>query len=170
MLGTWVHIKKVCKHLLFLSVIALGSCEHGLAPSGDETGLLVPGFGGTITVVSSWPPIDSLNILAVVAFRNFPPKNILEEFNNGTLLFYDGIKANENVQSFEIHKEGLSGIFEYIVVAQQYGANPFTDWRVVGVYHSGDVTKPTPVNLGPGVFRTGVNIDVDFYNLPPQPF
>jgi hypothetical protein len=41
----------------------------------------------------------------------------------------------------------------------------------VGVYTvTGDFTKPSPIDLGEGRFLRGIDVDVDFINLPPQPF
>lgn len=149
---------------------ALSACDGGLSPElSSPAGL--PGLAGTIRVTGPWPPQDSLFDLRVVAFRAYPPKNILEEFLQGTLEFSDALQLNVAEQAYELRKEGLRGAFAYVVVAQQYGPNAFQHWRVVGVYNtSGDPAVPSPVLLGAGAFVEGVDIAVDFTRLPPQPF
>ena len=160
-----------CLPLVLLACLAL-SCDHGLSPemaraSASET----PGFEGTITVTSRWPAADSLMDLRVVAIRVFPPTNILQEYLNGTLLFSDKLVLNQDTQTYTLRMPGLSGVFQYVAVAQQYAANPFADWRVVGVYTTtGNPAAHAPVDLGAGLFRRGIDITVDFINLPPQPF
>ena len=158
----------LCAGLLLVALFA--GCDHGLSPElSSPAGL--PGFAGTIRFTGPWPPPDSLFDLRVVAFRSYPPKNILEEFLNGTLEFSDALRLNVTEQSYALRKDGLRGTFAYVVVAQQYGPNAFQHWRVVGVYTTtGDVAVPSPVVLGLGAFVEGVDIAVDFTRLPPQPF
>jgi hypothetical protein len=63
------------------------------------------------------------------------------------------------------------GTFAYVAVAWQFGPNIQSDWRAVGVYTAtGDVTRPTPITIYNGRFTDGIDITVDFKNLPPQPF
>lgn len=129
------------------------------------------GFGGTITVTSTWPPADSLMDLRVVAFRHYPPTGILEDFLAGRVEFSDALQMNVRAQDYAIRKDTLRGTFAYVVVAQQYGPNPFEHWRVVGVHTvPGTAWTPAPVLLEAGTVRQGVNVTVNFYHLPPQPF
>ena len=151
-----------------LIVAQIESCdEHGLAPV-PSTGT---GFSGRIVVKSGWPAADSLNRLLVVAFRHYPPSDIFTEFNNNRLLLSEPLLLNQEMQSYSVLNDTLTGVFEYVVVAQQYWTNPFTDWRVVGVFaKSGDARRPSTVHIDPGRKIEGIDIEIDFYNRPPQPF
>ncbi|MBR9976945.1 MAG: hypothetical protein KFH87_02550 [Bacteroidetes bacterium] len=155
----------VCAALL---PVATGCEDHGLAPAGNLT---LPGFSGNITVRGEWPPPDSVRDLRLAAFRNYPPKDILSEVIEGTAFFSDELPYGQDTISYTFQSEALSGIYEYIVIAQNYGTDPFTDWRAVGVYSkTGDAHAPSPLDLGTGTFIHDIDIMIDFVNLPPQPF
>ena len=150
-------------------VMFIAGCDQGLAPS--EGPGLTPGMGGIITFRNSWPPSDSVLDLRVAAFRIYPPENILAEILQGRAVFSDELAYDSNEQSYVIENEALNGVFEYVVVAQRYGPKLESDWRVVGVYTlTGDHSIPSIVDLQEGKFVSGVNISVDFNDLPPQPF
>jgi hypothetical protein len=157
--------------LLCACAVVLASCEHGLSPVPESAGKPQPGIAGHVTVVSTWPPKDSLFDLRVVIFRTYPPAGILQEFLAGKLRFSDPLPLNTGGFDYSLRADDLEGVFAYVVVAQQYGSNPFENWRVVGVYApTGDLTKPGAVDLGTGKFVSGIDITVDFLHLPPQPF
>jgi hypothetical protein len=160
------------KQLLFISfamLFILSACDEGLAP--DPVDAQTPGLGGTLTVTSAWPPADSVRDLRIVAFRNYPPVDILTEVLGGTAQFSEQLVFGASPQSWRIVLDGMKGRFEYVVAAQQFGGNLFQDWRVVGVYTAtGDVNQPTAVDLGDGRYIGDLEIKVDFTNLPPQPF
>lgn len=153
---------------LLLVWVAAG-CDHGLDPERDVA--VQPGMAGRITVRSTFPPQDSLRDLRVVLFRTYPPSGILEEFLAGRLRFSDPLPLDQTVFDWQIRGDDLAGVYPYVVVAWQYGADPFTNWRVAGVYApSGNLQVPDAVDLGNGRFVQGIDIAVDFVNLPPQPF
>ena len=59
---------------------------------------------------------------------------------------------------------------KYIVVALQTNTNIFNQ-HVVGVYTiSGDKNNPSWIKVEKGESFNNINIEVDFENLPPQPF
>ena len=154
--------------LFLLFAIFVVACDHGLSPEATDVD---PGFGGTLTVTGDWPPADSVRDFRVVAFRNYPPEDILSEVINGSAVFSDELPYGEDRIEYAIQDESLEGSFAYIVVAQNFGEDPFQDWRAVGVYTlTGDVNAPSAVDLGSGTFFTPVDITVNFYDLPPQPF
>ena len=141
-------------------------CGDGLSP---ELGLV--GMEGTITVVSTFPPLDSLVTLRIVAARKYPPQDIVTEYSAGRLLVSDALTLDARTQTFQLRQGDLKGVFEYVCVAQQYGPNPFSQWRVVGVYSvTGDKTAHSAIDFGSGRYLRGIDIRVDFYDLPPQPF
>ena len=155
-------VRAVAVTLVFFAA----SCDHGLSPEMGRVG-----FDGTVTEISPEAPGDSLFNLRVVAVRTFPPGEILAEYLNGTLIFSDALILHEQQQTYRIEATELKGSFEYVAVAQQYGPNPFEDWRVVGVYSvSGNSSLPSTVDVGSGTYLRGIDIRVDFLNLPPQPF
>jgi hypothetical protein len=157
---------RACRAVLLAALLLVGGCGDGLTP---EMGLV--GFEGRVTVASAFPPADSVLTLRVVAARSYPPKDILGEYIAGRLVFSDALVYNTRTQTYTILQNDLTGIFEYVCIAQQYGPNPFSQWRVVGVYSlSGDKTKYSPVDFGSGRYLRGIDMTVDFYDLPPQPF
>jgi hypothetical protein len=157
--------------LLFFigTTIVIDACaDHGLSPVIETE---TPGFGGTITIRSTWPPQDSIRDLRIAAFRNYPPKDILSEIIQGSAVFSDELPYGEEAIEYRVQSASMGGTYAYVVVAQNYGPDPFQQWRAVGVYAvTGDVASPTGIDLGAGKFIRGINVDVDFINLPPQPF
>jgi hypothetical protein len=146
-------------------------CNHGLEPPTVQ-----PGFSGTIHFVSPWPhpPVDSVYDIRVVAFPNYPDQNIISAVLYGGALVYPAIGA----PAFPLFADSLSysfsleaaSTFQYLVVAMQYGPNTFSDWKVVGAYgYSKGVGAPKTVVVPPNTFVNGINIDVDFENVPPTP-
>ncbi|MBN1449297.1 MAG: hypothetical protein JXA28_15330 [Bacteroidetes bacterium] len=161
-------MRSIILTILFATGLLLASCDHGLDP-GEALG--EPGFSGTITVRGSWPPQDSVRQLRVVAFRKYPSADVLSEVLSGNAVYTDELPYGETTIPYTLQDPSYNGVFDYIAVAQNYGPDLFTQWRAVGVYTiTGDVESPSPVDLGSGRFVEGVDIVVDFVNLPPQPF
>lgn len=160
---SWLMLAAVVL-LLFAS-----ACEdHGLLPPTEMT---IPGFSGTLHIRGTWPPQDSVRDLRVAAFRNYPPKDLLSEVLGGSAVFSDGLPHGMDSIAYRVQAEALRGVFAYVVVAQNYGPDPFQHWRAVGVYTvSGDVRAPSPIDVGGGRFLRDIDITVDFIDLPPQPF
>lgn len=173
MIRSWREYRSMRRPASLLAVILLfgmliGCEDHGLAPATQSD---TPGFSGLIRVRSTWPPQDSVRDLRIAAFRNYPPKDILSEVLSGTAVFSEELPYGVDSVSYRVQAEALNGSFAYVVVAQNYGPDPFKEWRAVGVYTvTGDFTKPSPIDLGEGRFLRGIDVEVDFINLPPQPF
>ena len=156
---------------IFLSLVSFFSCDHGLAPpSESETD--ISGIKGIITY-ENWPA-DSLYDLRLVIFKSYPPENIIEDVLYGLAIEYPGL-GNSGLPTYidttRFIVELNPGKYEYIVVAQQYGENPNTDWRAVGQYDTlaGD-EMPTAITVDANKLLENINIHVDFNHLPPQPF
>lgn len=163
------HRTDIAVALPLLFALLLAACDEGLVP--DPVDAEIAGFEGTLRVVSDWPPADSVRDLRVIAFREYPPKDILSEVVGGTAVFSEPLAYDSSTQAYRVQNAQLTGSFRYIVAAQQYGENLFQDWRVVGVFTVvNDVTQPGAIDLGSGRFVRDVDIRVDFRNLPPQPF
>lgn len=156
------------KILLPLLIVVLISCNEGLAPPPAISPSYIKGNLTYKGGKSKWPPSDSVKDIRVVAFRNYPPKDVVSEVTNGTAFFTDSkLKfVDSDTFSIVIAKPPLD--IQYLVVAQNYGT--ILQWHAIGVYSiSGDNTKPTTINITPGkVYNADINIDFD--NLPPQPF
>ncbi len=159
--------------LSVLSALVLQGCNHGLAPLQTSTGIQ-PGFGGTIYFTSAWPPTDSVQDLRIVAFYNYPPTDVYNEVLSGKAEVFPaigttGLSKFVDSLSYNFTLDSAAS-FQYVVVAMQYGPNVFQDWEVVGAYgYSHGAGSPEPVEVPPGTFVNGIDIYVDFKNLPPNP-
>jgi hypothetical protein len=148
--------------LVFFLLWALSACDHGLEPPPATK----PGFGGRVTYKGQWPPADSVRVVGIVAFKNLPPFDILQEFLKGNIVFDTSLAKNVESQNYEMFTEPAT--FKYVVVAQQYGAT-FFDSKVIGVYSDDSLqTAPKSVIVPPETFVTGIDITVDFDHPPPQ--
>jgi hypothetical protein len=158
---------------LALALLLLG-CSGGLDPTELPPQASISGRlivrGGT----QSYPPRDSLFDLRVVAFRTIPKdSSIIAAVLGGEAYFTQTSVIDSSSYSITIPLTGNVPEplrLEYIAVAQQYGPNVFSDWRVVGVYSEDTLWTPKAVVLTRGVHRTDVDITIDFQNPPPQPF
>ncbi|MCL4510981.1 MAG: hypothetical protein M1470_07925 [Bacteroidetes bacterium] len=148
--------------------VILSGCTHGLEPFKVQ-----PGFGGTIRFVLPWPPHDSVRDIRVVAFYDYPPKNIIGEVLSGQAKVYPPIGSTPLptfVDSLQYTFDTDPATFQYLVVALQYGPNVFSDWKVVGAYgYSHGVGSPKPVIIPEDSYVNGIDIEVDFQNTPPTP-
>ncbi|MBI3193193.1 MAG: hypothetical protein HYZ34_01855 [Ignavibacteriae bacterium] len=146
--------------------IIQSGCDHGLAPEP------VPPYGISGTIYfSNWIPEDSVFQLRVVLFKS-QPTNILLDVLQGKAIFTDSLKPYGAASiSYLLTVSPLpSGRFEYLAVALQYGANIFSDWRVVGVYTTpADSGNPSSLFVPANEMLRNIDITVDFSNLPPQP-
>ncbi|MER3523731.1 MAG: hypothetical protein C4326_06590 [Ignavibacteria bacterium] len=152
-----------------LSTITLTACNEGLAPRVEKSGI-----SGTIRY-KHWPPQDSLRDLRLVAFKRFPPSNIVGDILQGNAVVYPPIGDTAlvpfYVDSLKYTAPLPPGKYEYVVIAQRYGPNIFTDWRPVGQYDlDTNYATPSPVVVLDGTLTRFVDINVDFRNPPPFPF
>lgn len=148
--------------------------DHGLQPAPA----VEPGFGGVIHY-TNWPPLDSLKDLRLIAFREFPPQNIIADVVSGRAYVFPRINEPSDrvrallpyfVDSTFYAFHAPPGRYAYVVVAQQFGDSLFKDWRAVGQYDlDSDLTIPTELDVSDNSFRTGIDIRVDFWNPPPNP-
>ncbi len=160
---------------IYLTLIVLfifPACDHGLKPTGVNS----EGKSGITGYISyqNWPSPDSLIDLRLIIFRYYPPDNILNEVLSGNATVHPGLNDSSlpfytDTTDFVVELE--PGVYEYVVVAQQYGSNISTDWLAVGQYDT-VLTDPLPTNITvePGKFLQAININVDFNDLPLQPF
>ena len=153
--------------LLFLFL----TCDHGIEPGNESSSLT--GISGTV-YFSNWPPADSIKLLKIVVFYNFPPKNILSEVINDSAFVYPPSLTESlpyGVDSLQYQLELNPGTYGYISIAQQYGPDVFNDWRAAGQYSvNRNDSLPVAVTIEQGKLLKDIDIFVDFINLPIQPF
>lgn len=159
----------ICLSFMFL----LASCDMGLAPKEPAKKSFISGLITYKGGVSNWPPADSVLEIRLVAFKNYPlsdSSSILKELTEGNAYFtLDTLPRFVDSSTYYLEINDPPALLKYIAVAQRYG-NLF-QWRVIGVYYgTGDSIKPASVMVTPGDNVRNININVDFQNLPPQPF
>jgi hypothetical protein len=157
---------------------AVVGCDEGLKPPPPPTIL-----SGTITYVggrASWPPADSVLNLRLVAFKEFPPRDIFGEIimrrayytPEGLTLDSTLAKfAERTAYSIEIPDPAPEEL-QYIAVVMLVNPQILlpSSWRVVGIHNvNGDNTRPARLRVTPNA-ENRADIRVDFRNLPPQPF
>ncbi|MBM2815511.1 MAG: hypothetical protein HW421_2273 [Ignavibacteria bacterium] len=152
-------------------ILNLMSCNGGLAPEPavSEKKSLITGTLKFIGGKNSWPPSDSVKDIRVVAFKNYPPGDIITEILRQNASFtINSLPFFVDSATFTIEVLNPPVTFRYIAAAQQYDS--ITNWHAIGVYtKTGDKTKPDTLLIEKGKIYY-IEIFVDFKNLPPQPF
>lgn len=160
---------------LLLVAVLLLSCEPGLSPPPD----IEPGCGGTIVFEKgTWPRADSLFNLWVFASQTYPldSTKVFEGMfsNPPTIYLYPSIDQNLPffVDSVSYAFPLPPASYRYIGVLQRFADQiSVRSLRVVGVYGTkSDPPLPIPVVVTEFQFIRGININVNFHKLPPQPF
>lgn len=152
---------------VFLALVFTG-CNEGLAPTELSDKTTINGIVIYKNGISDWPPADSIKDLRVAAFKNYPPNNIISEIISKNAYFTETMPFNVSSSTFSLDIADAPAEIKYIAIAQNFGE--LLDWRVLGVYTlSGDNSQPTPISVKKGK-TYNIDINVDFKNLPPQPF
>ena len=145
------------------------SCQEGL-----EVPEYIPEsyIRGTITYkggADTWP--DSVVAIRVGAFKNDKPESFQDEVLSGNVYVdFNSLPLRVDTTSWEIKIDDPPVELKYIVVALQ-SSNDIFKQQVVGVYSiTGDKTSPSWIKVEVGESVNNINIEVDFDNLPPQPF
>ena len=156
--------------LLSCIVPLLAACDGGLEPAEK------PVIAGVVTFKGggdSWPPADSVKEVRIVAFRVYPPQDIISEVLNERAYFtQQSLPLFADTASYSIELPNPPpGRIAAVVAALRFGDNIMADWRVIGLYTtSGDNSTPSPLDLTGSAAQRNIHITVDFDNLPPQPF
>jgi len=157
--------------ILFIPLFFLLSCQEGLDPTMNKS---VESFvKGNVLVISgreSWPSADSILELRVVGFKKFPPTDIIGEILSGEAYFTDTLPRFIDTIPYVLKIDKPPVDLSYLVCAYRYGT--IMEWRVAGVYSDDTTYERTPKKLfvPSGKTISGVDIKVDFRNLPKQPF
>jgi hypothetical protein len=155
---------------LVLSVM-IGACEQGLSPPG-VAGKPVGSHGIRGRVIfSHWPPADSVLDLRIAALQHYPVQSIVAEVLAGRAAYSDQVPYGIDTLEYQLLLNQLPpGTIPFIGVAQRYGPNIQTDWRVVGEYYAnGDTTMPGSVVVPADSIVPDIDMVVDFSHIPPQP-
>ncbi|MGB2869386.1 MAG: hypothetical protein WBD36_13105 [Bacteroidota bacterium] len=167
------------KLLPYFALLFFLSCDHGL----ELPPLIEPGFGGTIRFAQgTWPPAtsDSLQNLWLFASQIYPldSTNVLAGLTSNPPKIYVYPSLVENLPFFvdsvvyAIHVP--PGTYRYIGVIQRYKPGLISDvsnYRIVGIVEDPTTPgQPRSIAVRDYEFSAGVDISVDFYHLPPQPF
>lgn len=154
------------KILLILLTTLLISCDGGLNPEIERNAYIT----GRIVFISprdKFPAKDSLKDLRVVCFKDYPPKNIIEDVLTGKAYFTETpLSYDLDTVPFQIKITDPPVMLKYIVAAQNYGS--LLQWRAIGVYHINQDTI-TPINVEKGK-KYEIEIQVDWEKIPYQPF
>jgi len=151
------------------------ACDSELGPLQGASG-----FSGTVTF-RNWPSADSVYDMRIVAFETYPSDSagILATLLAGHGAVYPaiGTKFPAFIDSLPYTFSTTDGTnlqiknYEYVIVAQQFGANVLADWRPVGVYPVAPGSFiPAPVRVILHHVIPGIDIHVDFQNPPPKPW
>lgn len=161
----------ILPRLLILCILLLAaSCDKGLAPVEEGEAFL----SGKIIYTAGkegWPQADSVHGIRIVAFREFPSSDIINEVVGGNAVFQLGsLPFFEDSTEFRIRVEKAPVTFKYIVVAHQY-KDSITSQRVVSVYNleNDPSAPPSSLHLKAGD-TSDIRLYVDWNNIPPQPF
>jgi hypothetical protein len=169
-----IRVRNILRHGLFLALLVPG-CDKGLGPVGQQSTTELPGsFSGVITF-QNWGALDSLYDLRLVAFRRFPPPDIIDEVLDGKAVVHPplvtgGALTGRGTDSLSYKVSLAAGTYPYVVVALQFGPDLFNDWRPAGQYDlDTNLTVPSSVLVQSGQEAPNINIVVDFENPPPFP-
>lgn len=154
--------------ILLLFFFLLNSCSEGLQVDIVEDSYL----RGTIYYkggANSWP--DSVVAIRVGAFKTDDPSNFLNEVLLGNVYVdFNSLPLRVDSTNFELLIKDPPVELKYIAVALQKNLNIY-EQTIVGLYSdSSDNTKPKTIRIEKGKSVNNIKIEVDFDNLPPQPF
>ncbi len=163
--------------IICLSVCFIAGCDKGIEPEPEKTPQAeIIGFSGKVTFTGNWP--TGITRTHIVVFKN--DIQTVDDFSFQNLGFVvDPIPFESAEFTYDSGMNNFyslkltEGTYKYIVVAQS--RTPAIslnrdDWFIVGVYYNnGDHSKPGVMTLQKGKITTGIDINVDFNNPPPQP-
>ena len=147
--------------ILTLVLMLLSACDHGIIPP-ESTPL--GSIEGAVTYTGPWPASDSLFDIRFIALRFVPTDTsaILQAFQNGEIIFSDGLQRRVASDSFRVNA-AETGPWAYVAIAVQ-ASNNILDWVPVGLYAETAGIMQVQQNT-----TTRIRIDVDFTNRPPFP-
>jgi hypothetical protein len=161
--------------ILFIGYLTLliSGCDKGIEPPTAEP----TDFSGTVIFKGDWPA--GITRTHLVVFNHLLQSSA--DFSQLNISFVSNpIQYGSKSYSYNSLNDSFTSIFQvipgdyrYIAVAQSTTPDlsfDRKDWVVVGIYTtSGDQSKPGTMTIRDGMITTGIDINVDFNNPPPQP-
>ena len=148
------------------------SCDEGLTLPPD----VEPGIEGMLTVSGPWAHPDSIDAIWLFASQIYPLDSalVISGIFQGKIEIFPSLAGSLPIgfDTLSFSFELTPATYPYIGVMQWINSNSLDleNFRVVGVYSDPISGQPLSVQVGDYEIRRGINISVDFYNLPPQPF
>ena len=126
----WVSMYRIFSAFaLVISIFIFIACDGGLEPAPVASKSYIK---GRIHYKGDWPKPDSIFDLRAVAFKNFPPANLLTEIMSGQAYFLqDSLPYYVDSTDFILEIPDPPVTLKYIAIAQRYG--DLLSWRAVGV-------------------------------------
>lgn len=153
--------------LMIVSAMVLLGCQEGLSPLNQPKTSFISGKIIVISGNESWPSPDSVLEIRVVAFKDFPPKDVLNEIISNNAYFTDTLPLFRDTINYTLKIDNPPVRINYLATVLRFGT--ILDWKVIGFYTL-DNKNPQPIFVKSGDSLTNINIFVDFFNNPPQPF
>jgi hypothetical protein len=161
-------------------LLLMYGCGEGLAPNNTQSPENKTYLTGTIRYVGGkdgWQYVqDSLAHIRVVGFKTYPDSaGIIRDILAGNVyitpkVITETLPFNVDSSTYSLEFTDVPVTLLYLAAVQQYGADLTKQQRVIGIYSlTGDPTKPSSIVVEKGKLNRA-DIDVDFRNLPPQPF
>ncbi len=164
---------KNMKPVSFFAILLLAAigCNDGITPPATTPTVAQGSFSGMIRFLN-WDSAGTVVDLRLVAFKHFPPGDIIQEVLQGRATVYPALGAGQlapvGADSLEYHVSLPAETYEFVVVAQQFGPDVMADWRPVGQFDlDSNFTVPSPVVVQANDTTRNIDILVDFDNLPP---
>ncbi|MCS6807687.1 MAG: hypothetical protein RML40_03250 [Bacteroidota bacterium] len=157
------------------------NCDGGLAPPPIPPPTSISGVVRFVGGAASWPPRDSVWTMRVVAFRQFPPQDLIGDLFQGRAYFTpSALQLDSTLALFSdsaryslVFGDSIPPRISYLCVALLVDTAKVLStqgWRVVGVYTTtGNQREPSSITIIPGRDHRA-DMTVDFKNPPPQPF
>jgi hypothetical protein len=151
---------------LALFSLPIGGCDEGLQPPPIDS---ISYLSGTIHFAGTYPPCDSVKLLAVVLAQPPAPFQATQLLAGLNTIFYAVTLESCTFRDTSFTFTVKPGTYHYLGVAQNYGSDLTKDWRVVGFAHT-ELDSPMTYFLEPGKRANAGVVQVRFDSLPRQPF
>jgi hypothetical protein len=169
-------LRKIILILEAMIILSLVTCQEGLAPDSGSCTTKKSFLNGIIKYKGGkerFPDSSMIFGIYVAAFKEIPEDSagILHEILSGNVYVeFESEPYPVDSSEFSLEISDAPVNIEYIACTMQTDSSDYLKQRVIGIYtQSGDNTKPSELMVETGkTYRIIINVDFD--NLPPQPF